>query len=189
MRLFIAINLTEEVRRIMARAIGEIPIPDPPWRWVAEENFHLTLKFIGESDPKRVEGIAAAVEKVCRREERFVLTFGSFGAFPGFGRPRVLFYRAEKGAEQASRLARGIDEILAADLGIERERKKFKAHVTVARVKRPLEKALTERLATVPPLEGASQVVRSVALVCSELTRAGAHYTPLKEIALARTTC
>jgi len=49
MRLFIAVNLSLQAREAIQAAIDTFPVSNPPWRWVSPDNWHLTLKFLGET--------------------------------------------------------------------------------------------------------------------------------------------
>jgi 2'-5' RNA ligase len=183
MRLFVAVNLSAEVRDAIQSAIDSFPLRDPPWRWVGPENWHLTLKFLGEQ--ARDSALIQALDDVARGHHSFEMTLGAFGGFPNLRNPRVLFYNVERGAAELERLANDVDAAVEKTLGLERERRKFHAHATVARVKDPLPASITSRLATVPPLTGARSGVDSFELMESRLQRTGAVYSVVKEFALA----
>lgn len=185
MRLFFAVNLTPEIKLGIQDAIDRFPIHSPPWRWVTSENFHITLKFLGEMEPSAVPDLASAAGRACAEIHPFTLSFSRFGAFPTMRKPRVLFYGAALGREQLKALATALDTALHDDLGIEREKRSFRSHVTVARIRKSLSQELWPLLETVPPLEGLSLEVGSISLMRSELMRSGAIYHPVKEIALA----
>lgn len=176
MRLFFAVPISETVRGIVKRSIESFPVVDPPWKWIDPENYHITLKFLGETDESLLERLLEAGREVARSATPFELAFGSFGAFPSISRPRVLLFRAESGVELLARMAESLEERLE-PLGFERERRRFKAHLTLARVKRPLGRDIIEELENVPPLpEEARQKVDRIVLVRSVLTRSGAVY-------------
>ena len=106
----------------------------------------------------------------------FKIRLGRFGAFPSLARPRVLFYSVEEGREEMSALAEYIEDALE-PLGFEIERKRFKAHLTLARIKRRVPPDLIEKLESIPPLPGsASQEIGSFTLMKSSLFRSGAVY-------------
>jgi 2'-5' RNA ligase len=183
-RLFIAANFTTEVRDAIAAAIGDFPVQNPPWRWAHRDTWHVTLKFLGDTRPEDVDPIARCLHEVCSRHNAFPLSLGSLGGFPNISRPRVLFYAVESGKEALTQLAVDIDLGLNQSVGIPKESKKFRAHATVARIKKPLPKPIADKLALAGPLTGVSQIVSSVDLMQSELTPKGAIYTRVKEFAL-----
>ena len=182
MRLFIAVNLTDETLNAIQQALDRFPIPHPPWRWVKKGNLHVTLKFLGDTPEAHIPRLVDSLEAVDHR--RFSISLDRFGGFPNLRKPRVLFYKVNDGSEPLIRLAAAVDDNLQKRMGLPAERKPFHAHITVARVKRPLPVDLADRLGEAPPLPGVSQVVSSVDLMQSELRRDGAVYRRLKEIAL-----
>jgi len=185
MRAFFAVNLSNTMKDCIADAIRAVGIDNPPWRWVASENFHITMKFLGDIAPEGVTELTNAVADACTSIAPFSISFGELGGFPNLKRPRVLFYRITDGASKLTRLAESVDESLSA-AGIPRERRPFRAHVTIARIKEPTTRELSASLARAPGVSGARETVTSVALMESRLTRQGALYQSLKEIALTK---
>jgi 2'-5' RNA ligase len=185
MRLFIAVNLSLEAREAIQSAIDEFPIENPPWRWVSSDNWHLTLKFLGETPPAQIDLLQSALNDVAKKHEAFDMTLGAFGGFPNLRHPRVLFYNIERGARELEGLAHAVDAVVERVTGLEREKRRFQAHVTVARVKDPLPSSMTTRLAVVPPLTQAVAGVHTFELMESRLARTGATYSVVKEFALA----
>ena len=185
MRAFFAVNLSDNTKSRIAEAIRATGIDNPPWRWVARDNFHVTLKFLGRVSDEHATGLAEVVSEACRSIQPFSVTVGELGGFPNLKCPRVLFYRIVDGARQLARLAERVDESLST-AGVERERRAFQAHVTVARIKTPPDRYLSALLAEAPAVSGAREVVSSVTLMESQLGRQGAQYHSLKEIALIK---
>jgi 2'-5' RNA ligase len=183
MRLFVAVEFTGEVRDAIARGIEQFPVDDPPWRWAGAENWHITLKFIGDASSADV--IGSALEPVGRSHAGFDMALGPFGGFPDLRRPRVLFYDVTEGRAPLAALAAHIDTALAASPGLPREARAFRAHATVARVKRPLPGDVTAQMAATPPLENARQRVEAFVLLRSHLGPAGARYEPLLRFTLS----
>jgi len=184
MRLFIAVNLSSEIKQSIRDALDRFPISDPPWRWVKDDALHITLKFLGETPEERIPAIIAHIEKACIGHRRFRIRLAHLGGFPNLNKPRVLFYQVVEGGQTLAGLAGDIDRSLAEGLGVAGEKRPFRAHVTVARIKRPLPREITSRFAEAPVLASADQSVCSVDLMRSELHREGARYSPVKEIAL-----
>src|SRR5678816_2625936 len=92
MRLFVAVNLSPAAREAIQSALDDFPFKNYPWRWVSPDNWHLTLKFLGETSAAQVESLNAALHDVARRHRAFDMTLGTFGGFPNLRNPRVLFY-------------------------------------------------------------------------------------------------
>lgn len=126
-RLFIAIDLPAEVREELGRMCCGLPGA----RWVDEGQIHLTLRFIGEVDGGRfreiVDGLAAV------DSAPFPLALKGIGHFPPRGAPRVVWVGVER-SEPLVRLRKRVERALEM-VGVERERRKFSPHITLARLK------------------------------------------------------
>lgn len=184
MRLFVAINFNDEVLDAIEGALDAFPMKRPPWRWASRPTWHVTLKFIGETEPGAVDGIAAVLGRVAARHTPFDAVFGGLDAFPNLHRPRVLFYDIPGGAEPMTALSDDINRELANEAGIRAETKPFRAHATVARVKTRIGRPAVDALRSMPSLEDIGQTITSFDLMESELRPKGSRYTRLKPFAL-----
>jgi 2'-5' RNA ligase len=185
MRLFFAAEFDLSLRNAVSDAIARARIADPPWRWVARENIHVTLKFLGDTSEEIVPELVEAVAGVCSATAPFDIVLGGLGGFPNMKRPRVLFYEVTSGERELVALARMIDTALWEGLSIPREERPFKAHATVARIKTPISPDVASRLEKAPSVERGFQRLEKVTLMESELRREGAIYRPVKGIALS----
>jgi 2'-5' RNA ligase len=171
--------LDDAVRQALAAEIDRLRARAPAVSWVVPANLHLTLKFLGNVAPARVDALGAALAAVAAGADGFDLVVEGLGAFPTPGRPRVIWAGTAAGRPAAAALADRVDAELAG-LGLAREARPFTAHITLGRVREPRrEAALAEALAA-----GASTrfgVVRAarVSLMRSELSPRGARYTEL----------
>jgi 2'-5' RNA ligase len=186
MRLFIAVNLSIEARAAIQSALDDFPIKNPPWRWTSPDNWHLTLKFVGDTESARVNTMNAALDTVRARHSAFEMTLGAFGGFPNLRNPRVLFYNVEQGVDTLKRLAHDVDVALEAAIGLAPEGREFHSHATIARVKETLSPDVVARFARVPALTEAVTLVDRFELMESRLARTGATYSVVKEFALSR---
>ena len=184
MRLFVAVNFDDTVRDAIQAALDDFPVANPPWRWLSSENWHVTLKFLGETQEDDVADVVSALEGVRTRHVVFHVALGKFGAFPSLRAARVLFYSVETGAENLAALANDVDRALEAAIGSQRETRRFHAHATVARIKEPLPRSVTDALASVPLLSHPVTRVSTFDLVESRLDRTGARYSVVKRFAL-----
>jgi 2'-5' RNA ligase len=183
-RLFLAINLTPQVRREVSAATAVLRQCAPNASWVDEPLLHLTLKFLGEQPDDRIDDIQAAVARVAGRHRELVMALGGIGAFPNFRRARVVWM----GIAQEARL-----ELLHHDveveyekMGIEVEGRPFRPHLTLARVKQSLtdDEVKTLSRAARETDYRTDFIVRSVDLMRSDQTAAGPAYTTLVSAAL-----
>ena len=110
-RLFVALEPPEPVRRRLAaladelrrgagRAADEI-------RWVAPENVHLTLQFLGAVPEERVAGVEAALRAAAAGARPLALEVRGAGGFPNARRPRVLWAGLDGRPRAARRARRG----------------------------------------------------------------------------------
>jgi 2'-5' RNA ligase len=181
-RLFVAVELPEEVRRA-AVELAEAARPAlPPASWVRPENLHLTLVFLGDADAARLPDLRRALGEACRGRRAFAAETAAPGAFPPRGPVRVLWL----GLEPADAL-RALAEGLRAELdgaGFAFDRKPFRAHVTLARARSPWPAAARERIAALAPVPRRFDVAEAV-LFESRLAPGGSRYSAQARLPLA----
>lgn len=188
-RLFIAAELPAEVREALVTAQDRLRRDRPPVRWVAPEAMHLTLRFLGETDARLLPQIGAALRKSLGGHKSIALRLADAGAFSNLRRPNVVW--AGVGGDTAA-LERAASAISAAldPLGLPRDARPFRAHLTLGRVRREADAAQQERLGAairaLPPFPPLAWTVERVALFRSELRPSGPLYTVLDAVALVR---
>lgn len=136
MRIFIGIELDDAVRAsaaAIAASLRERLGARLDARWIPADNLHITLWFVGEVAEDRAEEILRAVGQPFT-EESFDVHISGAGAFPSSGAPRVFWVGVTSGAEGLARLHAEI-AVRLRPLGLEPERRRYSAHLTVARVK------------------------------------------------------
>jgi len=191
MRLFFAVLLSEEVREVVAREQERLRAAagDNGIRWVAPEQFHYTLKFLGETPPEKVPAITEAARSIAGQHAPLLLTLAGLGAFPNARRPQVLWVGAADGLPLLTRLAESLEKELA-EQGFPPENRPFNPHLTLARIKTPAgEKAAAQALAALPDaqkmVDGFGVIpVGNFVLMRSELRPTGAVYTVLETFTL-----
>src|SRR2546430_1319435 len=129
MRLFIALDIPAEVRARLTEYMERARKLAPDARWARVEGLHVTLKFVGEFSDARLEEMKTALAAV--KAAPFEVTFKGVGFFPNTKAARV-FWAAVDGGEELPRLASAVDMALAG-LGIAREEKPYRPHLTLAR--------------------------------------------------------
>src|SRR5580700_3001188 len=110
MRLFVALDIDDNIRSRIARFLDGVREFAPDARWVRPESLHVTLKFIGEKSEDDVETIRRALATIAA--DTFELNFHGYGFFPGARSPRVFWVGIEAGPRLAF-LAAAVDEKLA----------------------------------------------------------------------------
>jgi RNA 2',3'-cyclic 3'-phosphodiesterase len=134
-RLFVAVPLSGDATTAVTEVVERIRAGEPEGRgvrWVRLDGLHLTLRFLGPTPEDRVPDLAAAVADVARDAEPFEITVRGAGSFPPTGRPRTIWLDIRNGVEHLEALAARLDDRLAGS-GWERERRPFRAHLTLAR--------------------------------------------------------
>jgi RNA 2',3'-cyclic 3'-phosphodiesterase len=129
-RLFVALDITDDIRSRIQRFIEGVSGFAPDARWVSPESLHLTLKFIGEKPEASVENIKQALSTV--KSESLEIVFRGHGFFPGPKRARIFWIGVEAGTELAA-VASAVDQALV-PLGVAKEIHSFSPHITLARV-------------------------------------------------------
>ena len=145
LRSFIAVELPQEFQQAIARETAGLrtALPRPLVRWVAPENVHLTLKFLGDVSPSNLEVLAEALAAEARNHTPFEAYVGKLGAFPNPRRPRVLWIGFLAQAP-LSALQRGV-EASCARLGYPPESRGFSPHLTIGRLAQTRSAADLER--------------------------------------------
>lgn len=187
-RAFIAVELPGEVASFLARLQDDLRKREQaPVKWVHPESIHLTLKFLGNIDARKVDAIAAAISGAAKGIGPLRLRLGAPGAFPNLRAPRVICIGLEGQTEELSNLHRNIDRALV-PLGFSPEKRRFSPHLTLGRVRdkaTPNERRLLgEAVSTLKVETSLAFEAMAVSLMRSTLTREGAIYDRLASAAL-----
>ena len=134
LRLFIALSLPHEVEVELDRLLGLLRPQGPDVKWVAANNIHLTVKFLGDTDEKLVPRIKTAMDETVAGFQPFESVMDRVGGFPNLNKPRVIWVGGSQPIEAAARMAAEIDRRMH-ELHFEKETRPFKAHLTLGRVR------------------------------------------------------
>ncbi|MEW6186914.1 MAG: RNA 2',3'-cyclic phosphodiesterase [Thermodesulfobacteriota bacterium] len=183
-RSFLAVEVPEEQRAAVSGIIGELKRIPSGVKWVIPDQVHLTLKFFGSISPETVEGISRTLTPIVAGISPFPLSLEGLGGFPNLFRPRVIWLgiggdtAALKGLQQSAEKALG-------SIGIPKEDRPFRGHLTIGRNKNPkINEELTGRLSQGIKSEGVPFSVKEVVLFRSDLKPSGSVYTRLKVFTL-----
>jgi len=185
MRTFVAIELSDDCRRRLGRAVEVLRRRASGVKWVSAEAAHITLKFIGELPEDRVPDAIAALKAAARSAAPFSFRLEGISGFPPSGRPRIIHSPAHEPTGAMAALAVAVEKSLCDAVGVAPEERGFKAHVTIGRVKNPRECPRVEELAAlVTDADFGEVTVRDIVLMKSELTPRGPIYTPIERVPL-----
>ena len=186
LRTFIALPLPAEWIALLEEVIDHLDsAASGGVRWVRPSGIHLTLKFLGATDPALTPGILDGLLESVGGASAPALSLSGLGSFPNRNNPRVIWAGVSGDMETLADLQQRV-EALAVGLGWDAERRPFRPHLTIGRVRDRISAAERKRLVAaisncaVPRL--ASWRPDAVRLYKSELTPRGAIYTNLGEV-------
>jgi RNA 2',3'-cyclic 3'-phosphodiesterase len=155
-------------------------------KWVTSENIHLTLQFLGQVDTELLPLLASELSSAFSENEPFEVILSGSGCFPSPSRPRVIWAGITSGGQNLCGL---YEATLRAteSMGFEREKRPFKPHLTLARVKDPRKCGnVSEAIARFERHPLGSCQIDCVDLMASELTPRGPIYTTLDSFPLGK---
>ncbi|HXS32609.1 MAG TPA: RNA 2',3'-cyclic phosphodiesterase [Solirubrobacterales bacterium] len=184
-RLFVALDLPEEVRDLIAAWAGR-ELSDPALRPVPRESLHITLAFLGYMPERQIEPLAELVNGL--RERAPLVRLGDPVGKPSPKRPRLFALPADSPGTVA--IQANLEGRLVAERFYKPEKRAFWPHVTVARVKPEGRGSKRPGSVRRPPGELPAELLSPLlgvrlTLYRSELQPRGARYTPLAQVELS----
>jgi RNA 2',3'-cyclic 3'-phosphodiesterase len=176
MRLFVGLDLPWSLRERLALLSGGIPGA----RWVPAENFHITLRFIGEVAAHQAEEIDLALASL--RARGFSLSLTGVGTFDKAGRPIALWVGVERNPQLD--LLQSKIETACQRVGLEPERRRFAPHVTLARLDNAVQAKLAAFVQANNLFRAEPVPVEHFTLFSSRLGKEASVYTAEVEYAL-----
>jgi len=189
MRTFIAIELPGEIKNSLSHLQEQLKDAGADVKWVQPNNIHLTLKFLGEIDDKKLEKITKIIDDTAKEKNKFQIRISSLGAFPKIDFPRVIWVGLDSGDKETKGIAKDLEEKIA-KIGIPKEDRPFSSHITIGRTKSSLNRErLVQDLKNKAELGGEKLefYATSITLFKSTLTPHGPIYEILKETNLKTT--
>ena len=169
MRLFAGLDLPWDLRERLSGLAGGIPGA----RWVPPENYHITLRFIGDVVANQAEEIDHALAAL--RVRRFTVSLTGMGTFEKAGRPVQLWAGVERNPQLD--LLQSKIETACQRAGLERERRRFAPHVTLARLDNAAEAKLASFVQAHNLFRSAPMAVEYFTLFSSQLGKEASVYT------------
>ncbi|MGH2443620.1 MAG: RNA 2',3'-cyclic phosphodiesterase [Chloroflexota bacterium] len=184
--MFVAIELPLAARQVLAGIGATLHQRDQLLKVVSPDLLHITIRFLGDVAPSRVDDVTGAVNQAVRGERSFQLRLSGAGRFPARGIPRVIWCGLERdaGLDSATRLFHKLEAALISG-GFPPESRPFAPHITLARARdnltsgdaQTLEALLAGINSTQPPC--ASFEVRHLTAMKSDLGSGKPRYTPI----------
>ncbi len=176
MRLFVALDLPWTLRERLTLLAGGLPGA----RWITAENYHLTLRFIGEIPGHRADDADFALAAL--RAPGFSLTLAGVGTFEKAGKPASLWVGVERNSA-LDHLQSKIETALQR-AGFVPERRRFVPHVSLARLDNPPGEKLAAFLQAHNLFRTAPIAIDHFTLFSSRLGKAHAVYIAEADYAL-----
>ena len=184
MRLFVAVPVRDSIKQYARMIRNELGEARADVKWVEYENYHLTLKFLGEVKESLLPVIIKNLALAADTSPAFHLSAGGLGFFPNRMRPRVIWMGIKGEIEKAEFLGERVDAYLS-DLGFEEE-KNHRFHLTLGRLRS--DSRLPELLKSVAEMGGKEKLrsfkVENFYLMNSSLTPNGPVYSILHTFSL-----
>lgn len=182
MRTFFCIELSDEVTSKLSQIIDSFAhYTEARVNWVNARNLHITMKFLGDIDPEKVEKIKEKSKKVVGSLSPFKMTLDKVGVFPNLRNLRVIWVGASQEPEEIHKLNGNLEEELE-KIGFEPETRKYIPHITLGRVKEKDQsklKPLADQVESYKIEEPISAEAEGLTLMESKLTPEGPIYTPV----------
>jgi 2'-5' RNA ligase len=180
MRLFTALDLPADVVKNLEELLRRLK-PRAKIQWTRPENLHITLKFIGEFPEERLDGLKQALGNVPRRGP-IPVGIRRVGFYPNPHAPHSFWCGIEAPGIEA--LAADVESAAAA-VGVEREKRPFSPHLTLARIRKQVPmQSLREGIVALPSLEFGEFLAHAFYLYRSVPSPGGSVYTKLSEFTL-----
>ena len=184
MRLFVAIDVGDAVRREVARVVASLSgkleaVKKPPKVvWVKPHALHVTVRFLGEVEADRVDGLRERLAPPIPIAP-FDVVWRGIGTFPSNRQPRALWLGVIDGAAPLAGIEAEVSRRLAGSNTVELDDRALLPHLTLGRVKMAGEGVDWPKILQAAEVRNAVSRVERVTLYRSELSHRGPHYTEL----------
>ena len=184
MRLFVAVDLSTEIKDKINGLLQKIVKTNADVKWVKPENIHITIKFLGEVEEKKVDIINCKLKETVSFFPVFDVNVRGVGSFPDWKNPRVIWIGIDRGKEELKKLVETTEEIFHKELGFKKEERDFNAHITIARVRSFDNISKLKEVMDASDSEFGRFKVKELILMNSKLTPEGPIYVPISRFSL-----
>lgn len=184
MRLFIAIELPEELLKRIKKVQESLYNCRSKVSWMRLDRMHLTLKFLGDVKEEMSKDILRVLSGVVAPHQSFTLEAAGLGCFPDLKKPRVIWVGIHEDSEGSlSTIYNTLEESLLS-IGFNREERRFHPHLTLGRIKEVFNEEWKERIPLLKDQTFGQFKVESICLFSSVLKPTGTVYIKLGEAKL-----
>ncbi len=175
-RIFIAINLPQEVKKYLAGF--EKKWPDLPAKWTSNENLHITLLFLGDLNDQELGQVCMTVKEIAKNHNSFNINLNKIAYGPEGKIPPRYIWAGGENSEEASLLKKDLENALFEIIKFKIDKNIFNSHITLARIKEWEWRAIEpEERPEINEHIDLIFTVESIEVMESELKRGGPQYT------------
>ncbi len=185
-RAFIGISFPKEVILSLKHFQRQLRTYGIRASWPRPENMHLTLSFFEKIHINRIESIKECMTMATAKTPAHIISFSGIGAFPSIKRPRVIWAGTIGQTDILKKFVNRLSIHLLENLEIKKEKKKFIPHVTVARIKQPIQKKVMELFQKFKTFGTADFLISEIHFFQSELKPSGAVHKKIFSIPLKK---
>ena len=180
-RLFVALIFKDDLLNKIIDFRESIYPNDNKAKWEGKDKLHLTLKFLGNISEEMIPEINQKLEDILKIHNRIKIKFSKFGIIKKYSTPKILWM----GIQQTKYLVNLFNDLNdgLSDIGFEKERRRFRPHITLIRLKGNEDISKLEVLKSTT-ININSSLADEVALVKSNLHATGSVYTKIKSFKL-----
>jgi 2'-5' RNA ligase len=131
-RLFIAVPLPDQIRSVLRERCGRLKRELPFQKWVHPDDYHITLKFLGDTSSDTAERMKQTLQDVSAGFPSFELSTERLGIFGPSEAPSILWANVSGDLKRLAGLQQQVEDAAAA-LGFDREARAYRPHITLAR--------------------------------------------------------
>lgn len=184
-RIFIGIDISDESRKLISEYSGNLRNRFPLLKanWTRSENFHITLKFVGEIRGEKLKELTGPVSAIVRKFNPFLLRIDQNGVFPDIKKPKIIWIGIQENGERLGNLVNNV-EIELERLGLKREARKFHPHITIARLRQPKFGSPIAKEHLNQKIDPVEFLVTEIIIYESQLNPTGSIYVPLKKMSI-----
>lgn len=181
-RIFIAAELSNVVQGKLDKAQNMLRDCSLDIKWVEQENFHITIKFLGDLNKTQIMEVKNQIETVANNSSPFEIIINGLGAFPDVKYPKVIWAGVEKNQEQLINVQQAVENRMV-KLGFEAEKHDYTPHITLGRVRKKEKnyELISEKIKKFPFDIKAHQIVDAITIMKSKLTPQGPIYSSVAE--------
>ncbi len=179
-RTFLALDIDDTVRRRLAALRRRLDVGGKI-NWVAPPNLHVTMKFLGDCDDVQLADVCAAAAEVAGGQTAFDFDVRGVITIPPRGPLRMIWAGASDANGNLAQLSGQIDSAMA-PLGFDSEKRAFRGHITLARIRHTNTPRVLRAAAAVGDELFGTVRAEHLAVITSTLTPQGPAYTPAAKL-------